>query len=95
LKGLRMVEEVADHDNSPAPVRQFDLPDKPAASVTEPARYTVTEVETAINAAVNMAALIKAGDMAKSLGEADAGRVRASYREKRNELIKADGFASN
>jgi len=87
LKGLRMAEEVLDYDNTPAPIREFEIPTTTSGPV--PVTFTVPEVKNAIRGAANMAALIAAGDMAKTLNEEDTLKVRPLYKERRDELMDA------
>lgn len=89
LKGLGVVEEHQDHEDTPPPVTDYQLPE-PEASPQEqlgiPAP-TLSEVEHAMHQSDSMEDLLKAGDMAKHLNERDQGTARITYKKMRTALM--------
>lgn len=96
LRGLGVVEERQDHDNTPPPVTDYELP-KPEAEpeVLTQAKevfgdgvqeVTLAIVERAMHQSDSMEDLLKAADMAKHLPEIDQGTARITYKKMRNAL---------
>ena len=92
LKGLGVVEERQDHDNSPPPITDYSLP-KPVEQVKEvfgdgvtEAITTLAEVEHAMHQSDSMEALLKAADLAKQLKPEDQGVARVTYKKMRTAL---------
>jgi hypothetical protein len=99
LKGLGVVEERQDHEDTPPPVTQYELPkatggeplesrpviDGPEAQQT----VTLSDVERAIHQSDTMEELLKAGDLAKQLGPVDQGTARITYKKMRR-VLKED-----
>ena len=95
LKGLGVVEERQDHEDTPPPVTQYELPkaegggqleSRPAIDGSEPQKILLSDVERAIHQSDNMEELLKAGDMAKGLSEMDQGTARITYKKMRKVL---------
>jgi len=102
LKGLGVVEEQVDHENTPPPVTQYQLP-KPAQEPDnlveahkvfgsgvkqEPAEeITLAAVERAMHQSDTMEELLKAADMAKVLDEADQKVARITYKKMRAAIM--------
>jgi hypothetical protein len=89
LKGLGVVEEHQDHDDTPPPVTQYDLPKATGGEQLEsrPANdaqpVTLSEVERAIHQSDSMEELLAAGALAKNLSETDQGTARITYKKMR------------
>jgi len=98
LKGLGVVEEVMDHDDSPPPVTSYDLPEKatPLDTLTETfgegvrQGATIAQVREAMNKAQDMAQLLKAGEMAKDLTPEEQATVRQLYKDTRKLLMEGE-----
>jgi hypothetical protein len=100
LKGLGVVEERQDHEDTPPPVTTFELP-KPADNglkedatkvfgdgVTESDVVLLSDVERAIHQSDTMEELLAAGQMAKKLPEVDQGTARITYKKMRRVLME-------
>jgi hypothetical protein len=93
LKGLGVVEERQDHDDTPPPVTTYDLPQAEDQTIIEAASeateetVTLTQVERAMHQSDSMEELLKAGDMAKQLSERDQGTARITYKKMRTALM--------
>lgn len=98
LKGLGVVEERQDHDDTPPPITDYELPKPPAEpealtqakevfgdGVTQ-TTVTLAEVERAMHQSDSMEELLKAADMAKHLDERDQGTARITYKKMRDAL---------
>ena len=88
LKGLGVVEEHQDHEDSPPPVTTFELPKPAANNVAEPGQpetvITLSEVERAIHQSDSMEELLQAGQMAKGLtDERDISVAKITYKRMR------------
>lgn len=91
LKGLGVVEERQDHEDTPPPVTSYQLPDAPAGAAPDPVVESVTlaEVERAMHQSDTMAELLKASDMAKQLtDETDKGVARMTFKKMRAALLE-------
>ena len=98
LKGLGVVEEMQDHEETPPPVQSYELP-KPQADVPkmlndqmhedqEAAAVTLAEVERAMHQSDSMEELLNAGNMAKLLeNEVDRGTARITYKKMKTALM--------
>ena len=92
LKGLGVVEEMIDHEDTPPPIQDYELPKKPEA--TERAttlidgEVTLAEVERAMYQSDSMAELLKAAERAKGLSEQDQVTARITYRKMRQALAE-------
>jgi hypothetical protein len=91
LKGLGVVEEMQDHDNTPPVVTSYSLPEPPSNAASAPDRPEVTlaSVERAIHQSDTMADLLKAAELAKNLNTADQTTARLVYKKHRD-LIMSD-----
>lgn len=103
LKGLGVVEERQDHEDTPPPVISYELPE---ATSNKPLLQseidsvknvfgegvevapTLSEVERAIHQSDTMEELLKAGDMAKGLNTMDQGTARITYKKMRAVLLE-------
>ena len=96
LKGLGVVEERQDHEDTPPPITEFALPEaeQPTQIEAQPqVKVTLAQVERAINQSDTMEQLLAAGQLAKGL--TDQGhittakitykRMRAALREDTND----------
>ena len=90
LKGLGVVEEMVDHEDTPPPVTSYELPKAETAVVgaTEVTNVTLAEVERAIHQSDSMEELLNAGNMAKLLSEQDQGTARITYKKMRKVLLE-------
>ena len=101
LKGLGMVEELVDHEDTPAPVVEYDLPKPQPDAIEQKAREVfgdgvkaqdpnawLKEVEHAMMQSESMDELLKAADMAKGMPEPQAGTARVTYKKMRQALIE-------
>ena len=99
LKGLGVVEEVQDHDDTPPPVTDYQLPKADNSALPEPRpsmgagvdttpQHTLSEVERAMHQSDSMADLLKAAEMAKHLSEMDQGVARITYKKMRTALLE-------
>lgn len=99
LKGLGMAEEMMDHDDSPPPIVDFDLPKQEAppveGEVLAQARevfgdgvqeVTLKSVEHAMMQSDSMAELLDAAKSAKFLDEEDQVQARITYKKMRAAL---------
>lgn len=94
LKGLGVVEEMVDHDDTPPPVTSYDLPEPDtsgAASAMEremagDERVTLSMVERAMHQSDSMEELLAAGNLAKQLNEHDQGTARITYKKMKKVL---------
>jgi len=97
LKGLGVVEERQDHDDTPPPVTQYELPKQESAALPEvpgtegEVMPTLAQVERAMHQSDSMEDLLKAADMAKGLNEMDQGTARITYTKMRNVLREGQG----
>lgn len=90
LKGLGVVEEMQDHEETPPPVQSYELPAAPETK-PDPVVETVTlaEVERAMHQSDSMEELLNAGNMAKLLeNETDRGVARITYKKMKNALME-------
>jgi hypothetical protein len=97
LKGLGVVEERQDHDNTPPPVTEFKLPEKPKDNLLEQTKDvlgedaedapTLAEVERAMHQSDTMKELLEAGAMAKRLTPEEQGTARITYKKMRTALM--------
>jgi len=89
LKGLGVVEEQVDHDDSPPPVTDYELPKaEPAHKAEELMDFsgeavTLTQVEHAIHQSDTMEQLLAAGALAKNLSETEQSTARITYKKMR------------
>jgi hypothetical protein len=99
LKGLGVVEERMDHDDSPAPVTTYELPQAETPPQLEQAKQvfgegvteapTLTQVEHAIKQSEDMEQLLKAGQLAKGLtDEGEIATARITYNAWRKVLLE-------
>lgn len=106
LKGLGVVEEMVDHEDTPAEIQSFDLPEKkpdPVSTVFPNAKpmytddegndheITLSLVERMMHQSDDMESLLKAGELAKHLSERDQGTARITYKKMRNALKEDHG----
>jgi hypothetical protein len=94
LKGLGVVEERQDHEDTPPPVTQYELPKAPGgepAELRQPhdglEQITLSDVERAMHQSDSMKDLLAAGEMAKSLTEQEQGTARVTYKKMRAALM--------
>lgn len=89
LKGLGVVEEMIDHEDTPPPVQSYELP-KPDAPVVLPDQDapTLSDVEHAMYQSESMEDLLKAAEMAKSLTGHDQVTARITYKKMRKALLE-------
>jgi hypothetical protein len=89
LKGLGVVEEQVDHDDTPPPVTSYDLPKaEPAHKAEELMDFsgeavTLAQVEHAIHQSDSMEELLAAGALAKNLNETEQSTARITYKKMR------------
>lgn len=102
LKGLGVVEERQDYEDTPPPITNFKLPEKPQDALESQAQeifgsgasveaetVTLAMVERAMHQSDSMEELLKAGDLAKQLtNEQDRGTARITYQKMRNALLE-------
>jgi hypothetical protein len=100
LKGLGVVEERQDHEDTPPPVTQYQLPkaqggdDLGVASQSTMSddsaseEVTLAVVERAIHQSDTMAELLAAGELAKGLSDIDQGTARITYKKMRKVLME-------
>jgi hypothetical protein len=96
LKGLGVVEERQDHDDTPPPIVNYELPKEPQSEALEQARkvfgegvseVTLESVEHSMMQSDTMAELLDAAKSAKFLSEADQGTARITYKKMREALL--------
>ncbi len=89
LKGLGVVEEHQDHEDTPPPVTEYKLPDPaPQAQLEEMPVVTLAQVEHAIHQSDTMEQLLAAGNLAKGLSEQDSLTARFTYKKMRGVLME-------
>ena len=91
LKGLAAADELYDHENTPAPIREFELPQpEPTPAIEDQSQDVVTlaEVERAMHQSDTMEELLKAADMAKKLGKMDQGVARITFSKMRKAILE-------
>jgi len=98
LKGLGVVEERQDHDDTPPPVTEYQLPEKPKDELLEQAKEvfgegveaapTLAEVERAMHQSDSMEELLAAGQKAKLLTPEEQGTARITYKKMRDALLE-------
>lgn len=99
LKGLGVVEERQDHDDTPPPVTEYSLPNPTENSPQlERAKEvfgegvtvasTLAEVERAIHQSDTMEELLAAGALAKTLTPEEQGTARITYKKMRAVLLE-------
>ena len=91
LKGLGVVEERQDHEDTPPPVTDYKLPTPTAEpEILSQARdvfgegvelVTLAKVERAMHQSDSMKELLAAGNMAKALSEQDQNTARITYKK--------------
>jgi hypothetical protein len=93
LKGLGVVEERMDHEDTPPPITQYTLPKASGGEQAESrqpnndqATVTLAQVESAINKASSMEQLLETSNLAKQLGKLDSQTARLTYKLKRDIL---------
>ena len=87
LKGLGVVEERLDHDNTPPPVIEYELPETAPQEQLDIPAPTLREVEHAMHQSDSMEELLKAGAMAKQLSENEQTTARITYKKMRTALM--------
>jgi len=93
LKGLGVAEELMDYSNEPAPVRSYDMPRPTPVSfdLGNGSAAPLQRVIEAISTASNLAELLKAGDLAKSLTDDEHIKAaRIAYTTKREALTSVE-----
>jgi len=91
LKGLGVVEEMIDHEDTPPPVTQYDLPKQPAppSPAFDTKTVTLSEVEHAINQSDSMEELLTAGQLAKGLtDQQEISTAKITYKKMRTALME-------
>jgi len=91
LKGLGVVEEMVDHEDTPPPVNNYELPTPPPQALPEGGKeeqVTLAMVERAMHQSDSMEELLKAAEMAKQLGQMDQGTARITYSKMRKVLLE-------
>ena len=98
LKGLGVVEERQDHEDTPPPVTEYALPEKPKDELLEQTKEvfgdgvqecpTLSEVEHAIMQSDTMEELLAAGEKAKLLTPQEQGTARITYKKMRTALLE-------
>lgn len=97
LKGLGMVEEHQDHDDTPPPITQYKLPEPKQDQLIDQAKEvfgdgvteapTLAQVEHAMHQSDSMEELLAAANLAKGLtDETDRGTARITYQKMRDVL---------
>lgn len=87
LKGLGVVEEHQDHEDTPPPVTSYNIPEpEPQKSLDIPAP-TLKEVEHAMMQSDTMEQLLKAADMAKQLEGNDQKTARVTYKKMKTAIM--------
>jgi hypothetical protein len=89
LKGLGVVEERQDHDDSPPPITEYTLPEpaNDTSSGDSDTEVTLAQVERAMNQSDSMQQLLEAGNLAKSLNPTDQGVARITYKKMKTALL--------
>ena len=100
LKGLGVVEERQDHDDSPPPVTDYKLPEAPKEELLEQTKEifgedvevcpTLAEVERMMHQSDSMEELLAAGQKAKLLTPEDQGTARITYKKMRDVLMESE-----
>jgi hypothetical protein len=98
LKGLGVVEERQDHDDTPPPVIEYTLPEQPKDELLGQAKDvfgegvevcpTLSEVERAIHQSDSMEELLAAGQKAKMLTPEEQSTARITYKKMRAVLME-------
>ena len=101
LKGLGVVEEMVDHENTPPPITDYALPkpvEKTSPQLQEARKVfgegvsesevTLAMVERAMHQSETMTALLAAGELAKGLNDLDQGTARVTYKKMRAALLE-------
>jgi hypothetical protein len=104
LKGLGVVEEMVDHEDTPAPVTSYDLPEPKEDQFEKQAKEVfgdgvkkiegrdpdewLSEVEHEMYQSDTMEQLLKAADKAKGMPEPQAGTARITYKKMRAALLE-------
>jgi len=98
LKGLGVVEERQDHDDTPPPVTEYTLPEQQNNEQLEKAKDvfgegvevcpTLSEVERAIHQSDSMEDLLAAGQKAKLLTPEEQSTARITYKKMRAVLLE-------
>jgi hypothetical protein len=98
LKGLGVVEERQDYEDTPPPVTQYELPKAQGGEqlesrpVDDAPAVTLAQVEHAMHQSDTMEQLLSAGNLAKGLSEQDSLTARVTYKKMRALLMEgADG----
>lgn len=91
LKGLGVVEERQDFEDTPPPITQYELPKAEGGEQPESRPvidvFTLAQVEHAMKQSDSMEALLKAGEMAKQLNEQEQSTARITYKKMRAALM--------
>jgi hypothetical protein len=97
LKGLGVVEERQDHDDTPPPVTSYELPKPKEDPMLEQTREvfgegveecpTLAEVERMMHQSDSMEELLAAGQKAKLLTPEEQGAARITYKKMRTALL--------
>ena len=99
LKGLGVVEEMVDNEDTPPPVTDYQLPDKPSVPTDELEKQvkevfgddahliTYDSVERAMHQSDSMEELLKAAKDAKHLDTEDQTKLRLVYKKMRDALM--------
>lgn len=93
LKGLGVVEERQDHENTPPPITEYELPSPPHHESVPKLMVPVTlsQVERAIHQSENMKELLQASNLAKGLTvEREIGTARITYRKMKKILQETE-----
>lgn len=105
LKGLGVVEEQRDHEDTPPPVTAYELP-KPESSNLEDTKkvfgdgvtkvnVSLSEVERAMHQSDSMEELLAAAELAKSLSDMDRGTARITYKKMKGLLLETKDAQKN
>lgn len=92
LKGLGVVEEMQDHEDTPPPITQYALPEPapshPAGSAFDTKPVTLSEVEHAMHQSETMGQLLAAGQLAKGLtNNIQISTAKITYKKMRTALM--------
>jgi hypothetical protein len=92
LKGLAAADEMYDHEDTPAPVHDYELPAPPPQQALPPGgketEVTLSEVERAMHQSDTMEDLLKAADKAKRLSPMDQGTARITFSKMRKAILE-------